>query len=114
MSADYIWAPAVESRPPVTATPWPVGAAVLCAVAAVVVVPFGVHDAAVSGLGYLLGALGTPALVVGYRFARRSAARSPYFVPRTGLERLALLALGLGIAAGVANAWFFATEVAKR
>ena len=64
--------------------------------------------------GYVLGALVAPAVTVIYRFARRSAAKSPFFIPNRQMERLVLILLVLAVLAGIINAWFVATELAKQ
>jgi hypothetical protein len=74
----------------------------------------GAHSLSIAAAGYLLGALVTPAFTVIYRFGRRKAAQNPFFIPKPALERAVLAILALGIAAGVMNAWFVATELAKQ
>jgi hypothetical protein len=64
--------------------------------------------------GYVLGALAAPAVTVMYRFARRSAAKSPFFIPNRQLERLVLILLVIAVLAGMINAWYVATELAKQ
>jgi hypothetical protein len=64
--------------------------------------------------GYVLGALVVPAFTVVYRFGRRAAAKDPFFIPAPRLERFVLMMLAVGILAGVVNAWFVATELAKQ
>lgn len=64
--------------------------------------------------GYTVGALVVPTLTVVFRFGRRTAAQSPFFLPNRGMERLVLWTLVLGIGAGLANAWLLATELAKK
>ena len=65
-------------------------------------------------VGYCLGALLTPTLVVIYRFGRRRSMQNPFFIPQRGLERLVMLLLTAGILVGAVNAWFVATELAKQ
>lgn len=93
---------------------WPVIAAAASATLAVLAVMPGAHDLAVGAAGYLLGALVTPAFTVIYRFGRRRAAQNPFFIPQPMLERIVLAILATGIFAGVVNAWFVATELAKQ
>jgi hypothetical protein len=65
-------------------------------------------------LGYVLGALIAPLLVVVHRFALRSAARDLYYVSRPRLEWIAMSALAIGMCAGVGHAWLIATALAKQ
>ena len=98
----------------VSAPKWPVlalGAAVLLAVLAIWP---GRTSLSFAVGGYILGALVAPAVTVLYRFARRSAAKSPFFIPNRQVERLVLILLVVGVLAGVTNAWFVATELAKQ
>jgi len=81
---------------------------------AILAVMPGAHNLSIAAAGYLLGALVTPAFTVVYRFGRRKAAQNPFFIPKPTLERVVLAVLALGIAAGVVNAWFVATELAKQ
>jgi hypothetical protein len=99
---------------PVLAPRWPVLAATLSSALAVLAVMPGAQNLSIAAIGYLLGALVTPAFTVAYRFGRRRAAQNPFFIPRPSLERVVLAILASGIAAGVVNAWFVATELAKQ
>ena len=93
---------------------WPVAAAVALALAAAGALFVAPGSLGIAVPGYVVGALAVPCLTVLHRFFRQSAAKSPYYLPDLKLERLMLLALGLGLVAGVAHAWFVATELAKQ
>jgi hypothetical protein len=105
---------ATDAVTPVLAPRWPVAAAALSSALAILAVTPGAHILSIAAAGYLLGALVTPAFTVIYRFGRRRAAQNPFFIPKPALERVVLAILGLGIAAGVVNAWLVATELAKQ
>lgn len=98
----------------VAAPKWPVVALGAVAILAALAIWPGSTSLWLAAGGYLLGALVAPALTVIYRFARRSAAKSPFFIPNRQLERLVLILLVLAVLAGVLNAWFVATELAKQ
>jgi hypothetical protein len=102
------------SRSSVTAPKWPVLALGAVTILAVLAIWPGSTSLWVAVAGYVLGALVAPSVTVIYRFSRRSAAKSPFFIPNRQLERLVLILLVLAILAGVVNAWFVATELAKR
>jgi hypothetical protein len=93
---------------------WPLAAAGASAVAASLAVVVAEHNAAAAVAGYVIGALVVPAFTIVHRFLRQAAAKNPYFLPNRTVGRALLGVLGLGLSAGVVNAWFFATEVAKR
>ena len=103
-----------SSGTPVEAPKWPVLALGTVAFAAVLAIWPGSSSLWVAVGGYVLGALFAPAVTVVYRFARRSAAKSPFFIPNRQLERLVFILLTLAVLAGMINAWFVATELAKR
>jgi hypothetical protein len=105
---------ATNTITPVLAPRWPILAAGLSSALAILAVMPGAHSLTIAAVGYLLGALATPAFTVLYRFGRRKAAQNPFFIPQPTLERVVLAILALGIAAGVVNAWFVATELAKQ
>ena len=98
----------------VAAPKWPVVALVAVSAAAVLAMWPGSTSLWVAVGGYVLGALVAPAVTVIYRFARRSAAKSPFFIPNRQLERLVLILLAVAVLAGIVNAWFVATELAKQ
>lgn len=114
MSTDFSSFSTARSEPPVTAPSWPAYAAAATAVLAFVMLVRATHSLSFAITGYVLGALVAPALTVVYRFLRRSAATSPFFIPRLSVERLVVAVLAVGILAGVVNAWFVATELAKQ
>ena len=93
---------------------WPAVAAASAALAALGAIGPGTTSLWYAAGGYLLGALFTPAFTVSFRFGRRAAAQDPFFIPNLRIERLVLLVLVVGIGAGIANAWFVATELAKQ
>jgi hypothetical protein len=98
----------------VSAPKWPVVALGAVTLLAVLAIWLGSTSLWVAVGGYVLGALVAPAVTVIYRFARRSAAKSPFFIPDRQLERLVLILLVLAVLAGIINAWFVATELAKQ
>jgi hypothetical protein len=98
----------------VAAPKWPVVALAAVALMAALAIWPGSTSLWVAVGGYVLGALAAPAVTVIYRFARRSAAKSPFFIPNRQLERLVLILLVLAVVAGIINAWFVATELAKQ
>lgn len=114
MVDDFLAVRAERPTPPSKAPSWPALIAALCAVLAFLLVVPGIHNPVLAGTGYLLGALIVPSLVVVYRFGRRRAAQNPFYIPSLGIERLILIVLFVAIAAGVTNAWFVATELAKQ
>jgi hypothetical protein len=65
-------------------------------------------------LGYVLGALVAPLLVVVHRFAVRSAARDLYYVMQPRLTWIAMTAFTIGVCAGAGHAWLIATALAKQ
>lgn len=93
---------------------WPALAAASAALAALGSIRPGMSSLWYAGAGYLLGALLVPAFTVIFRFGRRTAAQDPFFIPNLRIERFILLVLIVGIVAGIANAWFVATELAKQ
>lgn len=105
----------LADRPPVVRTPrWPLVAGVVCAVLAASAALAADDSLLIAVAGYVGGALLLPALTALHRFRRRSASKDPYFLPDPFLERVMVAALCLGVVAGAVNAWFVATEVAKR
>lgn len=114
MRTDFSGLSATNAVAPVLAPRWPVLAAALSSALAILAVMPGAHNLSIAAAGYLLGALVTPAFTVVYRFRRRKAAQNPFFIPKPTLERIVVAILALGIAAGVLNAWFVATELAKQ
>ncbi len=100
---------------PVHAPAWPVyGAAAAALVSAIALTWASQGDGLWGVVGYVLGAVATPLLMVAYRLLRRPARKNPYYVPRPRLERLLVVATAAGIVVGVLHAWFVATELAKR
>jgi hypothetical protein len=68
----------------------------------------------VAYLGYVLGALLAPLLVVVHRFAVRSAARDLYYVVQPRLKWIAMAAFTIGVCGGAGHAWLIATALAKQ
>ena len=114
MSLDFSTLSPSQAVEPVRAPAWPAAAAGLCALASLALVVPGSGSLPLAVVGYVLGALVVPAFTVIYRFGRRSAAQSPFFLPKLAVDRAVLLILVLGIVGGMANAWFIATELAKQ
>ena len=107
----------LSDRPaePAHAPSWPVYAAVAAALGSAASLVWALQGHVLWGVvGYLLGALATPLLMVAHRLLRRGARKDPYYVPRPRLERVLVAATGAGIVLGMAHAWFVATELAKR
>jgi hypothetical protein len=84
------------------------------ALVAAILVPPARSSLAVAVLGYGLGALVTPVLAVLHRFKKQAALKSVYYVGRVRYEHLALIALCVGVLAGLCHAWLAATELAKQ
>lgn len=99
----------------VHAPAWPVYGAVAAALGSAVALAWAAQGDVLWGVvGYVLGALATPLLMVAYRLLRRAARKNPYYVPRPRLERVLVAATSAGIVLGVVHAWFVATELAKK
>jgi hypothetical protein len=104
----------MEATQPASRSPsWPMALSVVVAGAAVALI-LGRDELPWSVAGYVLGAIVVPAVTVLHRVLRQSAAKSPYFLPHPQRERLVMVALLVGLAAGMVHAWFVAAEVAKR
>lgn len=112
MPADFT--SATGTATPVRAPAWPAVAATASALIAVVAILPATSQLLVAVGGYVLGALVTPGFTVAHRFGRRKAANDPFYVPTPAVERLLLVVLVSGIAAGLLHAWFIATELAKQ
>lgn len=101
-------------RAPATAPAWPVWSSLFsAAVAAALLLP-AESSLPLALAGYAAGALVTPAATVAFRFGRQRAAKSPYYVLRSSLERWLVIALGVGILSGFGHAWLMATQLAKQ
>jgi len=108
----------IDSSVRVTAPWWPVFLAMLAALAAVALaVANGTNATTVSVLsligGYVFGALITTVLASVYRALRNARLRHPRFRVQPALDRMAVAAMSIGVAAGLANAVMLATELAK-
>lgn len=114
MSTDFSSISLKPAARHVSAPVWPAVGAGVATLAALGSINPGMSSLKYAAAGYLLGALVVPAFTVMFRFGRRSAAQNPFFIPSLRTERLMLLALVVGIGAGIANAWFVATELAKQ
>ena len=102
----------------VVVTPrWPaltsVAAAVIALVVAVLEAMQGTRSLAVLVLGYGLGAVATTALCAVHRALRDGRRRDPRFRVERGFDALARASMGLGLLAGLADAFLLATELAK-
>jgi hypothetical protein len=64
-------------------------------------------------IGYILGAILTIVSACVYRALRNVRRSDPRFRPQPILDRAAVLAIGFGMAAGLANAVLLAIELAK-
>lgn len=108
-----------EARIEVRTPPlWPSLLTAVAAVLAILLVPFTLDTAPASAFrmavaGYVLGALVVPLGVAAHRYLRDEAKRSPYFDPRHRFDRVAGLAMVLGILAAVWHAFVVATELAR-
>jgi len=110
--------PSAADTRPVRPPRWPVVCATVLlgvSVAVLVLVILG-HQSSVlaTGLGYATGSLGVTLLVVVHRLRTQHAEQSPHYEPRGPLAAAARVVLALGLAVGLANAYFLATEIAKR
>ena len=110
--------PSAAQTRPVRAPRWPVvGAAVLLAVSAAVLVLVVLGDQPsmlATGVGYVTGAIGVSLLVVVHRLRTQQIDHSPRYQPSSALAAAGRLVLLLGLAVGLGNAYFLATEIAKR
>ncbi|MBU2076226.1 MAG: hypothetical protein KKE65_04715 [Actinobacteria bacterium] len=124
MRTDDAWEPPTRDSGSARDTPtlvkapaWPVVAALLIALAAVALAALGVAESPILELfvtGYVLGAVVVPVAVLFFRLKRQALSSSPWFVERTHLARAATMVLLLGGLGGLANAWWLATELARR
>ncbi len=96
----------------VPAWPGAVAAAAALVSAGLLVVASG--QPVVCVVGYLLGAVAAPALAVVHRVLAERARKHPWFVYAARPGQMVMLALALGMAAGLGHAWFLATELAKQ
>lgn len=102
----------------VRAPAWPSSAALAAAALSVALVAVeltagsrAAFSAAVAG--YVAGALAVTVLVQVHRLLRRRASASPWYNPASRLDRVATLAVALGLATGAWHAFVVATELAK-
>lgn len=102
---------------PVRAPAWAaygaLAAAVLSAAAALVVATAESASMPILIAGYLAGALLTTVLAASYRSQRNARRANPRFRVQRTVDRAAAFGIGLGFAAGLANAFLLATELAK-
>jgi hypothetical protein len=110
---------AAEPSDPVRPPRWPVvGATVFLVISAAMLVLEVFSDQTSSmlltGLGYVAGSLGVSVLVVVHRMRKQRAEQSLWYEPRRGLATAARVVLMLGLLAGLGNAFFLATEIAKQ
>ncbi|MFH5824041.1 hypothetical protein [Georgenia sp. AZ-5] len=102
----------------VRAPAWPSSASLAAAVVSVALVAVELAGGARTSFraavaGYVLGALTVTVLVQVHRILRRRASGSAWYNPRARLDRLATLAVVLGLASGAWHAFVVATELAK-
>jgi hypothetical protein len=107
-----------KATEPVTAPTIPVSAAVVAALASLslfAVNQFFMTDVSVPLLitGYVLGAVLTIVSACVYRALRNVRRSDPRFRPQPFLDRVAVVAIGFGMVAGLANAVLLAIELAK-
>ena len=108
-------APADAARPP----RWPVLGATGCAAISAAILGLAIlgdqrTSLALTALGYLAGSIGVSLLVVVHRIRKQRAEQSLWFEPRPGLATAARWVLWIGLLVGLGNAYFLATEIAKR
>lgn len=108
-----------EARVEVRTPPfWPALLTAVAAGLAALLVPLTLDTASAGAfklavVGYVLGALLVPLGVAAHRFLRDEAKRSPYFDPRYRFDKIATVAMVLGILAAVWHAFVVATELAR-
>jgi hypothetical protein len=105
--------PAPAASGGVRAPAWPLFGAAAAAVLSAALL-FMASSIPATAAGYCLGCLAVPLFVVGFRFLKMKASTSPLYLPRAALDRAATGLVAVGLAVGVVNAWFLATELAKR
>ncbi|GCD91468.1 hypothetical protein NLS1_34740 [Nocardioides sp. LS1] len=93
---------------------WPMFGAAVLAVAAMLIPFVSRQGIMLPSVGYALGAVGTPCFAVIHRVMLEGRSKSPWFVPSPVQSRVLALLLAVGLTAGLLNAWFLATELAKR
>lgn len=65
-------------------------------------------------VGYVLGAVVGPVAAVAHRFSFESRQKNPWFVRTLTPGRVIAGSVLVGLAIGLAHAWFLATELAKQ
>ncbi len=98
---------------------WPLAATIAAgsvSVGLAAVNAFGLEPDSIALLlaGYLLGAIVATVFVSIHRALRNAHRGHPQFLPQPGLDRLAALGLGIGMAAGLTNAVLLALELSKQ
>jgi hypothetical protein len=99
---------------PVRIPSWPGFFGVVVGLLSLLIAIVGKGDVALLGAGYVLGAVAAPALAVAHRYFAEARRKDPWFVGSSRPGRVIALGVGVGLAAGLANAWLLATELAKR
>lgn len=108
-----------EARIEVRTVPlWPSAATLVAALVALILVPLTLDTSAIgsvrlAALGYVLGAVVVPLGVAMHRYRREEAKRSPYFDPRDRYDKVAAVAMALGLLCSVWHAFVVATELAR-
>lgn len=110
---------AAPVRRSVRAPTWPVAVALGCAVVATAMAAWSASRGEPASLtlsltGYVIGSIAVSVLIVVHRVLKQRAQQSTWYEPRRVLNLLARWVLLVGLAAGAVNAFFLATELAKR
>ncbi|HEY8720196.1 hypothetical protein [Pengzhenrongella sp.] len=112
-------APATVPADTVRPARWPVLGATACAAVSAAILVLAIlgnerTSLGLTGFGYLAGSIGVSLLVVVHRMRKQQAEQSLWFEPRPGLAAAARVVLWFGLLVGLGNAFFLATEIAKR
>lgn len=97
---------------------WPAAITLVAALLAAVLVPLTLDTSDIgsfrlSVVGYVLGAIVVPVGVAVHRFRREEAKRSPYYDPRYAYDKIAAVAMAVGVLSSVWHAFVVATELAR-
>ena len=93
---------------------WPAYAALLSSLLAAGLLVQASGRPVIAGLGYVFGAVITPVFAVAHRILYESTRKNPWFVHSEIPGRIVIVALTIGLVAGMGHAWFLATELAKQ
>ena len=110
---------AVKPADPTRPARWPVLAAAACFALSLGILVVAVlgdqgQSTALTGIGYVSGAIGVSLFVVVHRMLKLKAEQSRSYEPRHGFAKAAFVVLVLGLLVGLGNSLFLATEIAKR